>query len=76
MTERRKKIEGSRITFSQMRDGRFVAQFWCEGHPFNSISQFGKTEFEAKINLQALLNVIRRKQLERGGIFIGSVNVS
>lgn len=58
-----------------MKDGRFAAQYLNENKgegfkgfkyrdPLHGIEQYGKTAFEAKINLQALMNALRREQVK------------
>lgn len=53
------------IKVSKCGDGRYYAEYHNPQHLYvNGIGQYGRTPFEAKINLQALLNVIRCKELE------------
>lgn len=51
------------MRISETKDGRFFAEYI---NPIdlcvNGIGQFGNTAFEAEINLQALLNTVRKQQ--------------
>lgn len=62
------------IKIRKMMDGRFEAQYFNKVDPFiNGICQYGMTGFEAQINLQALLNAIKREQLRIGVIFVNDL---
>lgn len=53
-----------KIKITEMNDGRFEAQYLNKAHiGVNGICQYGKTAVEAEVNLKALLNAIRKKQL-------------
>lgn len=64
-----------KIKIRELEDGRFAAQYrngpiteGCKGFkyrdPLHGIEQYGKTAFEAMINLQVLLNELRRQQMK------------
>lgn len=51
------------IRITEMKDGNFFAEYINPVDLFvNGIGQFGATAFEAEINLQTLLNVVRKEQ--------------
>jgi hypothetical protein len=54
----------------KMKDGRFSAQYLNKTDMLlHGIEQYGKTAFEAEINLQALINTIRKEQGKTNVIF-------
>lgn len=54
-----------RIKITQLKDGRWYAEYYNPKHiGVSGIGQFGKSPFEAEVNLQALLVAIRKKELE------------
>jgi hypothetical protein len=53
----------SNIRITEMKDGRYFAEYINSVDLFvNGIGQFGATALEAEINLQALLNTVRKEQ--------------
>ena len=49
------------IKIQNLPDGRFSAEYLNPQDLFlNGISQFGESAFEARINLQALINTVQR----------------
>lgn len=63
------------FTTTQQPDGRYYAEYHRKGDlPLTGIGQFGKTAFEAEINLQALINAVRRQMLQTNIIKWGYVN--
>ena len=62
MSKKKSKVE---IRITKTKDGRFFAQYINpRDFPLGGIGQFGKTEFEAKINLEALLKSVREQMLK------------
>ena len=54
-----------KIRNTQQKDGRWFAEYINPKDTFLSgIGQFGKTEFEAKLNLNALLIVINEQRFK------------
>jgi hypothetical protein len=52
-----------KIKITQTKDGRYFAQYINPNDLMvNGIGQFGNTPFEAEVNLQALLNNVRKEQ--------------
>ena len=53
----------SKIKIEQQKDGRWFAQYFCFDKTLDGIGQFGKTPLEAQVNLQALINAVKKRQL-------------
>jgi hypothetical protein len=55
----------AKIKIEQQKDGRWFAEYINpKDILLNGIGQFGKTSFEAEINLQALINATRKAMLK------------
>ena len=53
------------IEITKLTDGRYFAQYLNQADRLkNGIGQFGKTAFEAEINLQAFLNKLDKETLK------------
>ena len=51
------------LRMTLQKDGRYYCEYINKNDPMLSgIGQFGKTPFEAEINLQAVLNVLNRER--------------
>lgn len=59
------------LKITQQKDGRWYAEYHSPKHlGISGIGQFGKSPFEAQVNLQALLMAIRKKELNTKPFFV------
>lgn len=62
------------IKIREMEDGRFSAQYINEADKLlHGIEQYGKSPIEAEINLQTLINAVRKEQLKMTGAYLNGV---
>lgn len=60
-----KTTSKEKIEIIKTKDGRYFAQYINPSDLMvNGIGQYGDSAFEAEINLQALLNNVRKEQLK------------
>ena len=65
-TELTKQIKEPRLRITRQKDDRYFCEYLNHDDlMLNGIGQFGSTAFEAKINLEALLQKLKREQNKR-----------